>query len=102
TTALAAEMLVLGGLARDRADAGVRVERALGSGRAAERFGRMVVALGGPAPPLPPPHRPLPRAAAAGAAAPAGAGPSSPAGWRARSAWRWWRWAAGAGGPTTS
>jgi thymidine phosphorylase len=48
TVALAAELLVLGGLAGDaRAAAGV-VERALGSGAAADRFARMVAALGGP------------------------------------------------------
>ena len=49
TTALAGELLVLGGLARDRAEAAAAVERALGSGAAAERFARMVTALGGPA-----------------------------------------------------
>ena len=48
TSALAREMLVLGGLARDHADATGPVERALDSGAAAERFGRMVAALGGP------------------------------------------------------
>jgi len=74
TTALAAEMLVLGGLARDRADAGVRVERALGSGRAAERFGRMVVALGGPADLVDAPDRHLARAPVEVAAAPEVAG----------------------------
>src|SRR6185369_5475822 len=40
TSALAAEMLVLGGVAR--------VDRALASGAAAERLARMVAALGGP------------------------------------------------------
>lgn len=49
TLALCAEMLVLGGLAADMADASRRVEAALESGRAAEIFGRMVSALGGPA-----------------------------------------------------
>jgi thymidine phosphorylase len=48
TSALAREMLVLGGLARDHADAAGPVERALDSGAAAERFDRMVAALGGP------------------------------------------------------
>jgi thymidine phosphorylase len=48
TKALAAEMLVLGGLARDRLEAAVAVERALDSGAAAERFALMVAALGGP------------------------------------------------------
>ena len=45
TLALAAELLALAG---DAADARARVERALDSGAAAERFGRMVSALGGP------------------------------------------------------
>jgi thymidine phosphorylase len=49
TAALAAELLVLGGLARDLAAAGTMVSRALDSGAAAERFARMVAALGGPA-----------------------------------------------------
>jgi thymidine phosphorylase len=47
-TALASEMLGLGGLARVARDAAAAVERALGSGAAAERFARMVSALGGP------------------------------------------------------
>jgi thymidine phosphorylase len=42
-------MLVLGGLARDHAEAVARVDRALASGAAAERLARMVAALGGPA-----------------------------------------------------
>ena len=47
--ALGAEMLRLGGLAMD-ADSGARlIEQVLSSGAAAERFGRMVTALGGPA-----------------------------------------------------
>jgi thymidine phosphorylase len=49
TRALAAEMLVLGALARDDSTAQAQVERALASGAAAERFQRMVAALGGPA-----------------------------------------------------
>src|SRR5919106_1514023 len=48
TMALAAELLLLGGLAADIADARQRAERALDSGAAAERFARMVDALGGP------------------------------------------------------
>ena len=40
-------MLVLGGLARDHGEAAGPVERALESGAAAERFARMVAALGG-------------------------------------------------------
>ena len=46
--ALCAEMLVVGGIERDRKAAGVRCEDAVASGRAAEIFGRMTAALGGP------------------------------------------------------
>ncbi|GJD48868.1 Thymidine phosphorylase [Methylobacterium crusticola] len=49
TVALAAEMLVLGGLCPDAGAAAARIEAALASGRGAERFGRMAAALGGPA-----------------------------------------------------
>ncbi len=49
TRALAAEMLVLGKLASDPAQALVRVDRSLDDGTALERFARMVAALGGPA-----------------------------------------------------
>jgi thymidine phosphorylase len=49
TMALAAEMLLLGGLASDAADAHARIDAALASGAAAERFARMVASLGGPA-----------------------------------------------------
>ncbi len=59
TAALAREMLVLGGLARDHAEASGPVERALESGAAAERFARMVVALGGPSDLLEHPDRHL-------------------------------------------
>lgn len=45
---LTAELLVLGRLARTTDAARRRAEAALGSGDAAERFGRMVAALGGP------------------------------------------------------
>jgi thymidine phosphorylase len=48
-SALTRELLVLGGLARDDIEAGALVEKALESGAAAERFARMVRALGGPA-----------------------------------------------------
>jgi thymidine phosphorylase len=49
TLALCAEMLVAGGLAPDLAQARARLTRALESGQAAERFAKMVAALGGPA-----------------------------------------------------
>lgn len=49
TLALGAELLALGGLAPDVAAGRVALERALASGAAAERFERMVAALGGPA-----------------------------------------------------
>ncbi|MBV9079008.1 MAG: thymidine phosphorylase, partial [Methylobacteriaceae bacterium] len=48
TVALGAEMLRLGGLAADHDEAERRMEEALRSGAAAERFARMVGALGGP------------------------------------------------------
>ncbi len=46
--ALAGEMLALGDLARSAAAGRVRAEAALADGRAAEKFARMVSALGGP------------------------------------------------------
>ncbi len=60
TLALGAEMLVLGGLSPDTADATARLEEALASGRAAETFSRMVAALGGPADLVAHPERHLP------------------------------------------
>jgi thymidine phosphorylase len=48
TLALTAEMLVLAGLAKDLAAAHALANRKLDDGSAAERFGRMVAALGGP------------------------------------------------------
>ncbi|HZS84564.1 MAG TPA: thymidine phosphorylase [Stellaceae bacterium] len=48
TIALAAEMLLLGGLAADRPEAEAKLAEALASGAAAERFARMVRELGGP------------------------------------------------------
>ena len=59
TVALAAEMLVLGGLAADAPEARARIEAAIASGRAAETFARMVAALGGPADLLERPERHL-------------------------------------------
>ena len=49
TLALGVEMLLIGKLADDAAEARGRLMRALDSGAAAERFGLMVAALGGPA-----------------------------------------------------
>ena len=49
TLALGAELLTLAGLARDRVAARAALERSLANGAAAERFERMVAALGGPA-----------------------------------------------------
>lgn len=48
TMALATEMLVIGGLAANIAEAEGRLTAALDSGRACEAFARMVAALGGP------------------------------------------------------
>jgi thymidine phosphorylase len=62
TAALSAELLILGGLARDGAEAAAAMARALDSGAAAERFARMVTALGGPADLIERPARHLPRA----------------------------------------
>ena len=49
TRVLAAEMLVLGRLARDPADALVQIDACLADGSALAHFGRMVASLGGPA-----------------------------------------------------
>ncbi len=48
TVALGAEMLVSAGIATDTSDGASRMEHALKSGKAAERFGQMVGELGGP------------------------------------------------------
>ncbi len=48
TLELAGELLCMGGLASERSEADRRVLEALASGAAAERFARMVAALGGP------------------------------------------------------
>jgi thymidine phosphorylase len=60
--ALGAEMLVLGRLARTPAAARKRLDRALADGSAADRFGRMVKALGGPGDLLARPWKHLERA----------------------------------------
>jgi len=49
TMALCAEMLVLGKLAANETEARARLQASLDSGAAAERFAKMVAALGGPA-----------------------------------------------------
>ncbi|WP_026871828.1 thymidine phosphorylase [Inquilinus limosus] len=49
TARLTAELLAIGGLAADAEAARIKVEHALASGAAAERFARMVRDLGGPA-----------------------------------------------------
>jgi thymidine phosphorylase len=59
TVALSAQMLVLGKLAANMKEATARIEQAFASGAAAERFARMVVALGGPADLLEKPARHL-------------------------------------------
>lgn len=48
TLALGAALLCLGGVCADEAEARARLERALSAGEGAERFARMVAALGGP------------------------------------------------------
>ncbi len=49
TRTLSAELLLMGGLAADEAQALQKVDQALHSGRGLEQFSRMVSALGGPA-----------------------------------------------------
>jgi thymidine phosphorylase len=49
TAALGGELLALGGIAADAEDGAGRIDAALESGQAAEAFGRMVAAQGGPA-----------------------------------------------------
>jgi len=49
TRRLSAELLVMGGLAVDEAEALQKIDHALQSGRGIEQFSRMVAALGGPA-----------------------------------------------------
>ncbi|MFM7044122.1 MAG: thymidine phosphorylase [Ilumatobacteraceae bacterium] len=74
TLSLAAEMLLLGRLARTAASARRRAQQALDSGEAAERFARMVAALGGPRRLLDRPWQHLPRAAVEIAVTPQRAG----------------------------
>ncbi|SHE33143.1 thymidine phosphorylase [Modicisalibacter ilicicola DSM 19980] len=62
TRAVAIEMLLQGGLAESTQAAMTRLDRALSSGAAAERFSRMVAGLGGPTDLLERADRHLPRA----------------------------------------
>lgn len=48
TVALCAEMLLIGGVVASRQEGSEKIEEAYRSGRAAEKFGEMVSALGGP------------------------------------------------------
>jgi pyrimidine-nucleoside phosphorylase len=63
TVALGLEMLLLGGVARDVAEARTMLARAIASGRAAERFEQVIAAQGGDAAVVNDPGR-LPQAAA--------------------------------------
>ncbi|MDW5416275.1 thymidine phosphorylase [Iodobacter sp. CM08] len=63
TMALCSEMLVLGKLAANVAEAESKLMAALNSGRAAEIFGRMIASLGGPADFIEKPDQYLPQAA---------------------------------------
>jgi thymidine phosphorylase len=62
TMSLGAELLALSGLAADTLAGEAALKRALETGAAAERFGRMVAGLGGPGDFLAEAHRLLPRA----------------------------------------
>ncbi len=74
TFALAAEALLLGGLAVDRQAARALAERRLADGSAAERFAQSVAALGGPSDLLDHPERLLRSPAVSVPVYPAGAG----------------------------
>ena len=74
TLALSAELLVLGGVSPELDAARASAERALDSGAAAERFGAMVVELGGPSDFLEAPDRHLRTAAVRVEVAPASPG----------------------------
>ncbi|HEY3147236.1 MAG TPA: thymidine phosphorylase [Dongiaceae bacterium] len=74
TRELVAEMLLVGGLCETLHDAKVRIETVLSSGRAAEIFGRMVTALGGPADLLEHPGKYLTSAPVVKACTPASSG----------------------------
>ncbi len=74
TRALAAEMLLLGKLARGATEARDKIDGVLASGRAADGFARMVEALGGPADIVERATRHLPLASTVIPAAPARSG----------------------------
>ena len=74
TLALGAELLALGGVAKDVSDGTSLMQRTLDSGAAAERFERMVAALGGPKDFLSRAHAMLPRAPILLEAMPEGSG----------------------------
>jgi len=74
TVALAAELLVIGGLAADTKEGATKIAAAFDSGKAAEIFGRMVVALGGPAGLMEDPEKVLPVASVVRAVTPEHAG----------------------------
>lgn len=77
TLALGAELLCLAGIARDIASAATRLSTTLADGSAAERFGRMVSALGGPSDFVERPESHLPQAAVTVPVEPVGEGPVS-------------------------
>ncbi len=74
TVALGGELLALGGLAVDDAEGRGKIAAAFSSGQAAEIFGRMVTALGGPADFMERPEKHLKPAALVRPAAPERAG----------------------------
>jgi thymidine phosphorylase len=74
TLALAAELLVLGGVEAEAGSARAAAEAALASGAAAERFAAMVSELGGPSDLLEAPERHLPAAPVTRGAEPTEAG----------------------------
>jgi thymidine phosphorylase len=74
TLALSAELLVLGGVHADVADARAAAQRALDGGAAAERFAAMVAELGGPSDLVEAPDRHLRAATVVRAVEPAEAG----------------------------
>ena len=59
TVALGGELLITAGLAQDRDDGRAQIRAAIASGKAAEIFGEMVAALGGPADLVERPHKHL-------------------------------------------